>query len=93
MGDLTFAVDGQIRGEAPWKEWMITTRIDITKHCRTAWHAIRCHQSQLPTLAALTDLNEDAAAAILALQGTFFRAFSLVNGGREVETDLFDGLR
>jgi hypothetical protein len=24
---------------------------------------------------------------------TFYRAFSLVNGGREVERDLFEGLR
>jgi len=27
------------------------------------------------------------------MQGTFYRAFSLVNGGREVETDLFEGLK
>jgi len=27
------------------------------------------------------------------LQGTFYRAFSLVNGGRKVESDLFEGLR
>jgi len=30
---------------------------------------------------------------VLALQGTFYRAFSLVNGGRKIETDLFEGLR
>ena len=27
MGDMTFPVEDQLRGEIPWKEWMITTRI------------------------------------------------------------------
>jgi LmbE family N-acetylglucosaminyl deacetylase len=93
MGDMTFPVDGQLRGEVAWKEWMITTRIDTAEHCRTVWRAIRCHESQLPTLGALADLHVDTASAVLAMQGTFYRAFSLVNGGREVETDLFEGLR
>lgn len=92
MGDMTFPVDDQIRGEVAWKEWAITTRIDTLKYCRVAWQAIRCHQSQLATLGALADMHEDAAVAVLAMQGTFFRAFSLVNGGREVETDLFAGI-
>ena len=91
-GEITFPVGDQIRGEVPWKEWMITTRIEMAEHCHTAWRAIQCHKSQLPTLGALAELHEDAAIAVLAMQGTFFRAFSLVNGGREVETDLFEGI-
>jgi len=93
MGDMTFPVDDQLRGEVPWKEWMITTRIGIAEHCHAAWRAIQCHQSQLVTLGALVEMHEDAATAVLAMQGTFYRAFSLVNGGRKVETDLFEGLR
>jgi LmbE family N-acetylglucosaminyl deacetylase len=93
MGDMTFPVDDQIRGEVAWKEWMITTRIDMAEHCHTARRAIRCHESQMPTIGALAEMHEDAAATVLAMQGTFYRAFSLVNGGREVETDLFEGLR
>jgi LmbE family N-acetylglucosaminyl deacetylase len=92
-GEITFEVGDQIRGEVPWKEWMITTRIEMAEHCRAAWRAIRCHKSQLPSLGALADVNEDAAVDVLAMQGTFFRAFSLVNGGSEVETDLFAGIR
>lgn len=91
--DMSFQVDDQIRGEAPWKDWMITTRVEMAEHCKTAWRAIHCHQSQLPTLGALAEMPEDSAASVLAMQGTFFRAFSLVNGGRAVETDLFAGLR
>jgi LmbE family N-acetylglucosaminyl deacetylase len=93
VGEITFPVDDQLRGEIPWKEWMITTRIDMTEYCRTAWRAIQCHQSQLHTLGALAEMPEDAAVPVLAMQGTFYRVFSLVNGGRKIETDLFEGLR
>jgi LmbE family N-acetylglucosaminyl deacetylase len=92
IGDMTFPVDGQLRGEIAWKEWMITTRIEMAEHCRAAWRAIQCHQSQLPTLGLMADMHEDAATAVLAMQGTFYRAFSLVNGGRKLETDLFEGI-
>ena len=93
IGDMTFPVDDQLRGEVAWKEWMVTTRIDMAAYCKTAWKAIQCHQSQLPTLGALAEMDGDAAASVLAMQGTFYRAFSVVNGGREIETDLFEGLR
>lgn len=93
MDDMSFPVDEQIRGEVPWKEWMITTRIDVADYCRTAWRAIRHHKSQLASLGRLADLPEEAILPILAKQGTFYRAYSLVNGGREMETDLFEGLR
>ena len=93
IGDLTFRVGDQLRGEVPWKEWMITTRIDMAEYCALAWRAIQCHRSQLPSLGALAEMHEDAATAVLAMQGTFYRAFSLVNGGRQIETDLFDGIR
>jgi LmbE family N-acetylglucosaminyl deacetylase len=95
VGDMTFPVDDQLRGAVPWKEWMITTRIEMAdvSACHVAWRAIRCHQSQLPSLGMLAEMHEDAGVAVLAMQGTFYRAFSLVNGGREIEKDLFEGLR
>ncbi|HLE91245.1 MAG TPA: PIG-L deacetylase family protein [Anaerolineales bacterium] len=93
VGDMTFPVDDQLRGEVAWKEWMITTRIDMAAHCHAAWRAIQCHRSQLATLGKLAEMHEDAAVAVLAMQGTFYRAYSLVNGGRKVETDLFEGVR
>jgi LmbE family N-acetylglucosaminyl deacetylase len=30
MGDMTFPVDDQVRGEIAWKEWMVTTRIEMS---------------------------------------------------------------
>ncbi len=93
VGDITFPVDDQLRGEVDWKEWIITTRIEMAGHCHAAWRAIQCHQSQLPSLGILAEMHEQASVAVLAMQGTFYRAFSLVNGGRETEADLFEGLR
>jgi LmbE family N-acetylglucosaminyl deacetylase len=93
VGDLTFAVGDQLRGEVAWHDWMITTHIEMAEYCHAAWRAIRCHESQLPSLGSLAEMHEDAAVAVLAMQGTFYRAYSLVNGGREKETDLFSGLR
>ena len=81
------------RGQIVWKEWMITTRIEMADHCQAALRAIRCHESQLPSLGSLAEAHDDALAAVLAMQGTFYRVFSLVNGGREVESDLFTGIR
>ena len=94
VGDMTFPVDGGLRGEVPWKDWMITTRIDMSDAaaCRAAWRAIQCHQSQLPSLGLLAEMHEDAGVAVLAMQGTFYRVFSLVNGGRKIEKDLFEGI-
>ena len=93
FGEITFDVDGQTRGEIAWKEWMVTTRIDMSAHCVTAFRAIKCHKSQLATLGPLAETPEEMAAQVLTMQGAFFRVFSLVNGGRKVETDLFEGLR
>ena len=94
MDEMDFPiVDGQQRGEVAWMEWMITTRIDMAEHCHTALRAIRCHESQLPSLGAIANMHDDAITAVLAMQGTFYRAFSLINGGREVESDLFTGIR
>jgi hypothetical protein len=93
MGDIAFQVDDQTRGEVAWKEWAITTRLDVSKHTEAAWEAIKCHQSQLATLGPLADLPEENIYYTLSLQGTFYRVYSLVNGGRKIETDLFEGLR
>jgi LmbE family N-acetylglucosaminyl deacetylase len=93
MGDITFPVGEEMREQVAWKEWAVTTRIDVSAYAKTAWEAIKCHESQLPSLGPLADMDENTITALLNLQGTFYRAFSLVNGGRKIETDLFEGLR
>lgn len=92
MGEITFDVDAQVRGEIAWKDWQVTTRIEMSAHTKTALRAIKCHASQLASLGPLMASPEEMFAQVLAVQGTFYRVFSLVNGGRKVETDLFEGI-
>jgi LmbE family N-acetylglucosaminyl deacetylase len=92
MGDITMDVDGVVRGAMPWEDWAITTRIDTAKYWRQVWQAASCHRSQLPDLDHLGELPEEVHLKFWGCQ-TFYRAFSLVNGGRQVEHDLFEGIR
>ena len=85
-------VDGVERRGIGWPDWSITTRID-TKDCRqTVWEAILCHESQLVAYRQLEHASQDYQKELWDAQ-TYYRAFSLVNGGRKVESDLFEGLR
>jgi len=93
LGEIKFNVDDHVRGEVGWKEWSITTRIEMSAYGATAIRAIKCHESQLPSISPLLELSEEQLTQVLALQGAFYRVFSLVNGGRKMETDLFEGLR
>jgi hypothetical protein len=58
----------------------------------TVWRAVSCHKTQMSIYKNLEHLPDDHHTAIWGTQ-EFYRAFSLVNGGRARETDLFEGLR
>ena len=88
---LTSTVDGVERQARPWPEWAITTTIDTRTVWRTVWRAVSCHQSQLVAYDRLKDLPPEHHEALWGRQ-SFYRAFSIVNGGRIRETDLFEGL-
>jgi len=85
-------VDGVERRAVPWPEWAITTVIDARPWWPTVWRAVSCHDSQTASYDRLKTL-EDADHAALWGHQCFYRAFSVVNGGRARETDLFEGLR
>lgn len=91
FGDMVMRIDGVERRSAGWDDWAITSWIDGDEHWQTAWRAVSCHSSQLPhkVLAKLTDEQHRR----LWGQRMYYRAFSLVNGGRAPEDDLFVGLR
>ena len=91
-GEIGMEVDGVWRQMITWPAWQVTTRIDADAYWRQALTAVQCHRSQLSTLPPLDELP-DAVNAKIWGQHTLYRAYSLVNGGREVETDLFAGLR
>jgi LmbE family N-acetylglucosaminyl deacetylase len=89
---LTSTVDGIVRQAVPWPDWAITTRVDAGDWWRQVWWAVQCHRTQMAAYEALSDLTEERHRALWGNQ-TFYRVFSTVNGGREVERDLFQGLR
>lgn len=92
FGELVMTVDETERGMVTWPDWAITTRLDTSPYWRQVWEAISCHRSQLPGYKELVELPE-ATHKILWGSQELYRTFSLVNGGREREHDLFAGLR
>ncbi len=92
FGDLVMVVDGVERRAAAWPDWAITTVVDAGPYWPQVWQAVSCHRSQLPFYGALSQLPEEQQAGLWGTQ-SFYRALSLVNGGRQVETDIFEGLR
>lgn len=92
LGGIHFEVDGVRRSHFGYPDWLITTTIDASQHWRTAWQGILCHQTQLPGIKGIMDMSEEMRSQIWGV-GKFYRAFSMVNGGREKESDLFAGLR
>ena len=92
FGDIVMHFDGVARTVVIDEDWAITTRIDTGTYQDTVWKAIFCHISQLPSYSALEQVPEQYRQAIWSEQ-YYYRAFSLVNGGRAVERDLFEGLR
>lgn len=91
-GEVVMSVDGVERRPVHWVDWAITTWIDTQPYVPAMWQAIACHQSQLPDFAHFKKTFETGDPSVLGRQ-TYFRAYSVVNGGRRVETDLFEGLR
>jgi len=85
-------VDGVERRAQAWPDWEITTVLDTRAHWEVAWRAVRCHESQIAAYERLGFLSPKSHEGLWGWQG-FYRVFSLVNGGREREDDLFAGLR
>ncbi len=88
---LSSTVDDVERHATAWPEWAITTVIDTSDVWATVWRAVSCHESQLAAYERLRDLAPEHHRALWGAQ-SFYRAFSLVNGGRARETDLFEGV-
>ena len=89
---LTSMVDGVERQAHPWPDWAITTQLDTSAVWRTVWEAVCCHRTQMSIYQRLGDLTEQQQIALWGSQ-EFYRAYTSVNGGRQRETDLFEGLR
>jgi LmbE family N-acetylglucosaminyl deacetylase len=92
FGELVMEIDGAERGFVAWPAWAVTTWLDTSAYRQHVWQAVACHQSQLPDDQVLGDLPDDRHRRLWDYQ-TYYRAFSLVNGGGQLESDLFAGLR
>jgi LmbE family N-acetylglucosaminyl deacetylase len=92
FGDLVMYIDGVKRGIVTWPGWSVTTRIDTWSYSHTVARAISCHRTQLPAYHLLEDLPQEQRETLWGAQ-SYYRAFSLVNGGGKLEDDLFAGLR
>jgi LmbE family N-acetylglucosaminyl deacetylase len=92
FGDLVMNIDGIKRALVTWPDWSVTTRIETWDYWQTILSAIICHKTQLLAYYKLEHLSEEQRKALWGTQ-SYYRAFSLVNGGRQVEEDLFEGLR
>jgi LmbE family N-acetylglucosaminyl deacetylase len=92
FGELAILVDGKKRRAQGWNDWAITTAVDTREYRPVVWQAVEQHRSQITNYAALKQLPEAKRALLWGIQH-FYRVYSLVNGGRDVEDDLFAGLR
>jgi LmbE family N-acetylglucosaminyl deacetylase len=92
FGGISMDVDGVTRRHVGWQDWQITTKLDNKKFLDKVHQAIHCHRSQLPGYGPLAEWPLEELAKVFGT-GNFYRAFSLVNSGRKIETDLFEGLR
>jgi len=89
---LTSTVDGTVRAAVPWPDWSVTTVVDATDVWPTVWRAVQCHKTQMSIYKNFGRLSEEDQKLMWGRQ-EFYHVFSLVNGGRTQETDLFEGLR
>jgi LmbE family N-acetylglucosaminyl deacetylase len=92
FGELVMHVDGTARRTTPWPDWAVTAVVDTADHWHTVWQAVSCHQTQLRAYGQLEHLSPEHHKSLWGTQ-EYYRALSLVNGGRGLETDLFEGLR
>lgn len=89
---LVVTVDGEERQAVPWPGWAITTVIDTGHVWPVVWRAVSCHRTQMAMYKKFAALPEEHQRSLWGTQ-EFYRAFSVVNGGRVQESDLFEGLR
>ena len=90
--EMKITVDGEKRQATSWPDWSLTTWIDAVDYWPKGWQAIQCHKTQMAIFKELEQLPDETHKILWGSQ-EFYRVYSLVNGGRVREDDLFCGLR
>ncbi len=91
-GPLGITVDGEERRASGWPAWAVSAEIDAAAYWDTVVRALACHKTQINDIAAFAAMPGKYSPAVWGIR-SFYRAYSLVNGGRAKEDDLFAGLR
>ena len=92
FGEIRMHIDGTDRTVIPWEDWAYTTIIDGSNYWRTVLNAVNCHQTQVAIYGELNNLPVERSIELWGKR-SYYRSYSLVNGGRGQENDLFEGLR
>lgn len=89
---MGMTVDGEERRASGWPGWAVSAEVDASAYWDTVVRALACHKTQINDLAAFAAMPHKHSPAVWGIR-SFYRAYSLVNGGRAKEDDLFAGLR
>jgi LmbE family N-acetylglucosaminyl deacetylase len=92
FGDIQMVIDGAPRRAVSWVDWAQSAFIDGKAYWAQTWQAILQHKSQLGMMGDLSRISETEHLSMWG-ELSYYRAYSLVNGGRRLEDDLFVGLR
>jgi LmbE family N-acetylglucosaminyl deacetylase len=93
VGEFDHTIDGARRGLVVWPDWEITTWLDCSDYWQATLEAVQCHASQVAGwVEKIVALPPKQQRQLWGNQ-TLYRVYSLVNGGRQVEDDIFAGLR
>jgi LmbE family N-acetylglucosaminyl deacetylase len=93
IGEIGIPVDGVQRRQVAWERWAVTTWIDTAAYWKTALQAVSCHKTQLQQYDGFLELPPEVHQRLWGSPQGFYRVYSMFNGGRQVERDLFEGLR
>lgn len=89
--DIVMVIDGVERRPVVWPDWAVTTRVDGRDYADAVMKAVHCHQTQIPADEGFISRLSQNIVALCSMQN-YMRVYSLVNGGREPEDDLFAGI-
>lgn len=89
---LVSRVDGVERRATPWPDWSISAEVDTRARMEQVRRAVWRHETQMAVYKSLGELTAEQHEALWGRQ-TFYRAMSVVSGGRARERDLFEGVR
>jgi LmbE family N-acetylglucosaminyl deacetylase len=91
FGELRMNVADVERAATPWQDWAISTQVDTAAYANVVWEAIACHRTQLVADEAMRRQFFAHQRGELGNE-SYYRVFSIVNNGRQRETDLMEGL-